>query len=95
LRAGRVQLAGTTPNGQWFRTNPRLLWSVANSTAIVEGIDLGPPGPLAEQARLGDFWLPQRGIFAVGEGTFESFDPGRHHVARPATMPGTDPPTTS
>jgi hypothetical protein len=34
--------------------------------------------PLEEQSRLGDFWMPQRGIFYVGEARFESFDPLRH-----------------
>ncbi|MGY2007965.1 hypothetical protein ACW9HJ_13385 [Nocardia gipuzkoensis] len=43
------------------------------------GSDIGPPGPLAEQTRLGDFWLPQRGMFAVGETYFEQYDPTRHH----------------
>jgi hypothetical protein len=27
---------------------------------------VGPIGPLAEQAHLNDFYIPQRGIFAVG-----------------------------
>jgi hypothetical protein len=32
----------------------------------VEGENLGPTGPLAEQAHMADFYFPQRGIFAVG-----------------------------
>jgi hypothetical protein len=90
LRAGRVQLSGTAPNGQWFAVNPRLLWSVAHSTAVVGGVDLGSPGPLPEQTSLGDFWLPQRGIFAVGEGSYEEFDPTRHQRVRPAVRGATD-----
>jgi hypothetical protein len=84
LRAGRIRLGGTAPNGQWFKANPRLIWSVADSTAVLNGVDLGSPGPLPEQARLGDFWLPQRGIFSMGETSFEGFDPSRHQAARPA-----------
>ena len=61
-----------------------MIWSVADSTAVVNGVDLGQPGPLPEQARLGDFWLPQRGIFSVGETSLEDFDPSRHKAARPA-----------
>lgn len=83
LGLGRVRLSGTSPNGQWFEANPRMLWTVENSTARIDGIDIGPPGPLAEQARLGDFWLPQRGMFAVGESYFEQYDPTRHRPARP------------
>jgi hypothetical protein len=42
------------------------MWCVTDSTAVVEGEDLGPVGPLAEQAHMADFYLPQRGIFAIG-----------------------------
>jgi hypothetical protein len=70
LRAGHVGLAGEVPNGQHFRANPLKVWLVAHATASLAGVDLGPPGPLAEQARLGDFWIPQRGVFAIGRAFF-------------------------
>lgn len=70
LRAGHVGLAGATPNGQHFKANPMKVWLVAGATASLAGQDLGPPGPLAHQARLGDFWIPQRGVFAVGRAFF-------------------------
>ncbi|MGW1739683.1 hypothetical protein ACWCPQ_12820 [Nocardia sp. NPDC001965] len=72
LGVGRVRLRGTTPNGQWFRTNPRMLWTVDHTAARIDGVDIGPAGPLAEQTGLGDFRLPQRGVFAVGEAYFEA-----------------------
>lgn len=80
LDAGHIALHGRVPNGQRFIVNPRLLWSVADSTAVWRGIDLGHLHPLDSQARLGDFWIPNRGIFAVGEGYFESFDASRHRA---------------
>ncbi|MGQ4617371.1 hypothetical protein [Nocardia sp. R7R-8] len=83
LGVGRVRLRGTSPNGQWFRANPRMLWTVENSSARIDGIDIGPPGPLTEQTGLGEFWLPQRGMFAVGETYFEPYDPQRHRQAPP------------
>lgn len=71
LSAGRMCLNGTMPNGQEFFAAPRRIWAVPSSSASVRGEDLGPIGPLAEQDRLGDFWLPQRGIFfADGVGRF-------------------------
>jgi hypothetical protein len=79
LGAGRMRLAGGLPNGQTFTAAPQRIWSVTDSTATVEGRDAGPIGPLPEQDRLGDFWLPQRGIFFTnGFGHFETFDPERH-----------------
>jgi len=70
LRVGRIGLTGETPSGHSFRANPRRLWAVERSRATVDGVDVGPPGPLPEQARLGGFWLPQRGVFAIGETYF-------------------------
>lgn len=72
LGVGRVRLSGRASNGQHFRANPRRLWTVRESHATVDGVDVGPPGPLAEQAHLGDFWLPQRGMFVIGEAYFSA-----------------------
>ncbi len=65
LGTGRINLTGRTPNGQEFVANPRQVWLVKSSEAIVGGVRTGPAGPLAAQARLRDFLIPQRGVFAV------------------------------
>jgi hypothetical protein len=78
LGVGRVGLYGTVPNGQRFIANPRVLFRVLASRAIVAGTDFGPPGPVSPQAQLGDFWIPQHGMFAIGQAYFEPFDPTRH-----------------
>lgn len=80
LGAGRVRLSGTAPNGQRFMIAPLRVWAVAASRAVLRGLDLGPVGPLREQARLDGFRPPQRGLFVVGSGHFETFDPGRHRA---------------
>jgi hypothetical protein len=87
--AARVPLAGTAPEGQSFKANPRRIRSIADSPAVVDEVDVGPPGPLLEQTRLGDCWLPRRGIFSVGETSVENFDPALHHARRPATRGAT------
>jgi hypothetical protein len=66
LDVGKVQLTGSTSNRQHFDANPLRVWFVSASHAVVEGEDLGPIGPLAEQAHMADFYFPQRGMFAVG-----------------------------
>jgi hypothetical protein len=66
LRVGRVGMTGLTANGLPFDANPMRIWRVVGATATINGHDAGPPAPLPEQARLGDFWIPQRGIFAMG-----------------------------
>lgn len=78
LRAGHLRLQGDTPNHQWFVTNPRKIWAVAKSTASLRGESFGDPGPVHPQAKLGDFWIPQRGLLAIGNASFESFDAARH-----------------
>ncbi len=78
LRVGRIGLHGRVPNGQRFIVTPRVLWAVVDSSASLAGKDFGPPGPLQSQARLGDFWIPQRGMLAIGQAFFESFDPAYH-----------------
>lgn len=72
LGAGRLSLLGCTPNGQRFRANPRQLWVVDDSRARIGGVDLGVPGAITPQAYLGDFMIPQRGVFVVGAAFFET-----------------------
>ena len=72
LRAGKMNLTGETPNGQEFLTNPLRVWMISSSRAILAGEDLGPVGALARQARLNDFFIPQRGMFAVARALMQS-----------------------
>lgn len=65
LGTGKINLAGRTPNGQEFIANPKQVWLVKSSRAFVNGVDVGPAGPLPSQARLNDFLIPQKGLFAV------------------------------
>jgi hypothetical protein len=81
LGAGRLGMVGTSSNGQRFIANPLRIWLIPDSRAVVRGVDLGPVGPAPEQAHLGDFWIPQRGILAIGRAFFETFDPARHAAA--------------
>jgi hypothetical protein len=80
LHAGRLGLSGHVPNGQAFVVNPMLVWSIRESSASIGGRDLGSLGALAEQAHLGDFWIPQRALFAIGRAFFEPADQSRHHL---------------
>jgi len=89
LRAGRIRLHGRTPNHQWFLVNPLLIWTVRSSHAIFNGGDLGPPAPLERQTRLADFWIPQRGLFAVGRMFYEPFSATLHLVPPVAVGPET------
>jgi hypothetical protein len=69
---GKMNLAGKTPNGHEFMANPQRVWLIESSHAILNGLDLGPAGALAPQARLNDFFIPQRGLFAVARAFLET-----------------------
>lgn len=76
LGAGPMRLSGAAPNGQRFRVQPRRLWRIDASAARVEGRELGPLG--GRGAELGDFRLPDTGLFACGSGEFDRLDVARH-----------------
>ncbi|MEW1805522.1 hypothetical protein [Pseudarthrobacter sp. NPDC080039] len=78
LGAGHLGLAGSVPNKQGFLAKPRRMWFISRSSATLGGEDLGTPQPLNVQARLADFWSPQRGLFVIGASAFDPFDPARH-----------------
>jgi hypothetical protein len=78
LHAGKISLHGRTCNGQRFEANPLRIWTIPRSSVELHGMRFDDVGPTPEQARLGDFWLPQRGLFIIGEVFMEQFDAGRH-----------------
>jgi hypothetical protein len=65
LRAGRLRLEGSTPNTYRFLAHPVSLWRVSSSRAVIGGRATGEAIEPAEQVRLGDFWVPARGLFAL------------------------------
>jgi hypothetical protein len=70
LGAGKVGMVGMTPNDQSFIANPIRMWMIDESSARLGDEHLGSVGPLGDQTRLGDFWIPQRGVFAIGRVSF-------------------------
>ncbi len=81
LGAGKLSMAGKTPNRQAFIANPRKIWMVTAATLRSGERVATQPEPANPQARLGDFRMPQRGILAIGNSAFEPLDPARHSVA--------------
>lgn len=51
------------------------MWLVRESEAHLQGHSLGQTSALPVQDRLGDLWIPQRGIFMIGSSLFEPFKP--------------------
>lgn len=90
LGSGRMRLAGLTPNGQGYRAAPLRIWQIIEAPASLDGKDLGPTGALKEQIKLGDFWLPQRGLFFMGNARFQN-DPESVSHTSPGQLQGRKP----
>jgi hypothetical protein len=78
LGLGKVNLYGKVPNGQKFMVNPQKFWIISESHAQLGNENFGPVEPLEKQAKLGDFYIPQKGILATGRAFFETFNPSLH-----------------
>jgi hypothetical protein len=85
LGAGKLRLTGRAPNGQRFIANPVSTWTVSSATATIDGRNPGAVAPLQEQFKLGDFWIPRTGLFAIGRAFFDAFDPEIHSAATSQT----------
>jgi hypothetical protein len=78
LGAGRLALTGTMPNRQSFHLVPSHVWMVTASCAQLGATDFGRPAPLPQQATIGDFRIPQKGLLAVGALDVDPLSLGRH-----------------
>jgi hypothetical protein len=50
---------------------PTLVWLIADPSATFDWVDLGDIGPAPTPGELGEFRIPQRGIFAIGRALFD------------------------
>jgi hypothetical protein len=94
LGTGRLNLTGLTPNGYRFIGELQRWWLIESSHAVVDGVRLGPAGPLVKQASLGDFLIPKRGLFAVDRTRFEQ-PPNRTGPSASYAECGECPPSTA
>ena len=92
--AGRYRPSGRTDVGRGTGPScPGPRRTASDSGSLPRGCGLWPgrvrycaawtsdrSGSLREQARLEGFRPPQRGLFVVGSGHFETFDPSRHRA---------------
>lgn len=77
LRTGRLPLAGQVPNGQAFLVNPRMVWLISRSEAVLQDEDLGATRRLEAQIKIDNYWIPQRGLFVLGDATMEARESSR------------------
>ena len=78
LGMGELQLAGTMPSGHVGILMPQRMYFVEDSTATLDGVDLGRPTRVEPNPTIGTVPLPARGVLAVGQAMWEILDPDEH-----------------
>jgi hypothetical protein len=74
LGMGALRLCAAMPSGHTGTLMPQRMYWIEDSTAILNGADLGRPTRLASNPRIGDVPLPVRGVLAIGQGQWRILD---------------------
>lgn len=85
LGLGPVSLSGQAPTEEHLTAALERLYWVEDSTATLDGEDLGRPVVLPACPRIGDWPLPRRGVLAVGEAHATIGDRAGYERLRQAT----------
>jgi hypothetical protein len=68
---GEIRLSGTAPSGDLETLIPEQIYFIEESSAALDGVDLGRPAHLRENPKLGTMRLPTRGILVRGQGMWQ------------------------
>jgi hypothetical protein len=82
LGMGRLQMSGVMPSGHSGLLMPQRMYLVHQSSAALDGVDLGAPTRLPENPVIGDVPLPARAVLAIGQAMWPIRDPGEFDSAR-------------
>jgi hypothetical protein len=88
---GDLQLQGVMPSGHAGRLMPEQMFLVDQSTARLDGRDLGRPIRLQENPSIGGFRLPARGVLVKGGAVWDILDPARRTSAPHRIAAGSPP----
>jgi hypothetical protein len=82
LGMGRLQMSGVMPSGHSGLLMPQRMYLINQSSAVLDGVDLGGPTRLHENPTIGDVPLPARGVLAIGQAMWQIRDPDEFETAR-------------
>lgn len=89
LGMGRLQMSGTMPSGHSGLLMPQRMYLVNDSSAVLDGADLGSPCRLRENPTIGGVPLPARGVLAIGQAMWPIGDRDEFDRARRQARSGT------
>jgi len=82
---GRLQISGVMPSGHTGTLMPQRMYFVDDSTATLDGVDLGHPTHLQDNPTIGGVPLPARGVLAIGQGVWQILDHDEYAQMRAQT----------
>jgi hypothetical protein len=68
---GRIKMSGTMPSGHRGILMPQRMYLVDETSAVLDGVDLGRATRVDVNPTIGEVPLPARGVLAVGGGAWE------------------------
>ncbi|MCE5288428.1 MAG: hypothetical protein LLG14_04220 [Nocardiaceae bacterium] len=74
LGMGELEMAGVMPSGHYGILMPERMYLIDESSATLDGVDLGKPTKVAHNPTIGGVALPARGIMAIGQAAWEIRD---------------------
>ena len=67
LGLGDIKLAGQMPSGHFGILMPQRMYLIDDTTARLDGMNLGEPARVRQNPKIGNVPLPARGVFAIGQ----------------------------
>jgi hypothetical protein len=85
LGMGILHLSGDMPSGHTGTLMPQRMYLIEESSATLDGVDLGRPTRCAVNPTIGDVPLPARGVLAIGQGVWRVLDEEEYERTRSET----------
>jgi len=82
LGMGHVEMSGVMPSGHAGLLMPQRMYLIDESSAVLDGVDLGRPTRLEENPEIGGVPLPARGVLAIGQAMWPIRDRVEYETAR-------------
>ena len=71
---GDIRLSGTMPSGHVGILMPERMYFIDDTTAVLNGEDLGQTARVSTNPKMGQVPLPARGVLAVGQAAWVILD---------------------
>jgi hypothetical protein len=91
LGMGEISMSGTMPSGHTGTLMPERLYFIDDSTATLDGEDLGHAAHVSPTPDIGAFSLPGRGVLAIGQAAWPILDRDEYARTSEETLPTAQP----